>query len=97
MLTNRVLSAVEALEWGLITRVTADETLAEEAERLTEQLAVGPAGSHAAVKRLLLVSSRNGLEEQMEIEGRSIAASAISSDGIEGVRAFTEKRRPAFL
>ena len=49
-----------------------------------------------AVKRLLLASFGNGLEEQMEIEGRGIAARAGSADGQEGIRAFLEKRRPVF-
>ncbi|HEV7878374.1 hypothetical protein [Bradyrhizobium sp.] len=48
------------------------------------------------VKKLLLCSLRNGLEEQMELEGREISRAAQSADGKEGIRAFTEKRKPAF-
>src|SRR5439155_12365163 len=40
--TNRVLSATEAREWGLITEVVADEQLAVEAEALAARLATGP-------------------------------------------------------
>lgn len=96
MLTNRTLSAEEACRWGLVTEVVADGELADRADALAGQLAGGPGESHAAVKRLLLGSPRTGLEEQIEMEGRLIAANADSADGHEGVDAFLAKRRPAF-
>ncbi|MGE3289004.1 MAG: enoyl-CoA hydratase/isomerase family protein [Pseudonocardia sp.] len=96
ILTNRTLSADEAAAWGLVTRVVPDEELAGAATELAGQLAAGSAGAHATVKRLLLTSFGNGPEEQMELEGRGIAACAGSPDGQEGIRAFLEKRRPEF-
>jgi len=48
------------------------------------------------VKKLLLLSFGNGLEEQMEIEGRTIAACADHADGREGIDAFLNKRAPKF-
>jgi 2-(1,2-epoxy-1,2-dihydrophenyl)acetyl-CoA isomerase len=97
MLTNRMLTAREALDWGLITRVVADDALATEASRLAAGIADGPAHAHGVVKKLLLCSPRHGLEEQMEIEGREIANAASTPDGAEGIKAFTEKRPPRFL
>lgn len=96
MFTNRRLSAREAVDWNLAHRVTADESLQTEALALAERLAQGPAGSHAAIKSLLLASFGNGLETQMEMEGRLIAACAASADGQEGIRAFCAKRAPVF-
>ncbi|BCI53970.1 enoyl-CoA hydratase [Mycolicibacterium litorale] len=96
MLTNRTLSAAQALDWGLVTDVVADTELGDRATALAEQLAGGSAPSHGAVKALLLASSKNGLEEQMELEGRTIARRADSADGREGVDAFLAKRRPEF-
>ena len=95
-LTNRVLSAEQAAEWGLITRVVADDDLDEEALAVCRTIAAGPAAAHAVTKRLLLESLHNSLETQTELEGREIARAAGSADGIEGVRAFVEKRRPNF-
>src|ERR1041384_688377 len=40
--TNRVLSAREAQEWGLITRVVPDAELAASAQGLARELAQGP-------------------------------------------------------
>ena len=96
MLTNRMLTAAEALAWGLITRVVADDALASEAAKLVAGIAAGPAHAQGVVKKLLLCSLRHGLEEQMEIEGREIANAASTPDGAEGIKAFTEKRQPTF-
>jgi 2-(1,2-epoxy-1,2-dihydrophenyl)acetyl-CoA isomerase len=52
--------------------------------------------SNGAVKRLLLDSFGNGIEEQMELEARFIAGCARSADGQEGIAAFLGKRAPAF-
>jgi enoyl-CoA hydratase/carnithine racemase len=40
--------------------------------------------------------SRSELEYHLALEGRTIAQQAASSEGLEGMRAFLEKRRPAF-
>ena len=96
MLTNRMLSAAEALEWGLITRVVDDDRLMEEAREAAGRLAAGPSRAYGAVKRLLADSFSASLETQMEMEARSIAALSVSPDGREGVRAFLEKRPPRF-
>jgi 2-(1,2-epoxy-1,2-dihydrophenyl)acetyl-CoA isomerase len=97
MLTNRVLSAGEALEWGLVSRVVADDELVAESERLAASLATGPTKSFGAVKRLLSTTYSNGLESQMELESREIAEAAGRADAKEGIAAFLKKRRPEFV
>ena len=67
-----------------------------EAEKQARAFADGPTGAYGAVKRLMMESFQNGLETQMELESRSIAARASSADGREGVGAFAEKRKPNF-
>lgn len=94
---NRTLSAQEAVDWGLINRAVPDQALHDEANELCRKLATGSRRSHAIVKRLFLGSLQNGLEEQMELEGREIARSAALPDGREGIAAFIEKRPPKFL
>jgi 2-(1,2-epoxy-1,2-dihydrophenyl)acetyl-CoA isomerase len=94
---NRRLSAHEAVSWGLISRAVPDEKLQEEAIAFCAKLAAGSWRSQAIVKRLFLESLRNGLEEQMELEGREIARSAALPDGKEGIAAFVGKRAPKFL
>lgn len=95
MLTNRVLSAAEALEWGLVNRVVANDALAGESETLAARLAAGPTVAFGAVKDLVL-HCHDGLESQMERETRQIADCARTADAREGIGAFVEKRQPAF-
>ncbi len=96
MLTNRTLSAAEAAEWGLVTAALPAAELAAKTEEVADQLASAAKGSSAAVKKLMLASFGSGLEEQMELEGRLIAACADSADGREGIEAFLTKRAPKF-
>jgi len=96
MLTNRRLTAREALEWGLVHKLAPASSTLEEAMRWAESLAGGASTSHAGIKRLLLASWGNGLETQMELEGRAIAACAAGPQGREGVAAFAQKRKPKF-
>ncbi len=96
MLTNRTLSAAEACELGLVTRVGADDELQAEADKVARELAQGARLSTAYVKKLLLASAGNDLETQMELEGQLVAQCAASPDGREGIQAFVEKRKPDF-
>lgn len=96
MITNRVLSAAEASQWGLVTTVVADAELPAKLDELAGKVAAGSRTSNSAVKRLLLTTYGAGYEEQMEFEARHIAACAGSADGKEGVAAFLGKRKPEF-
>ena len=96
MLTNRTLSAQEASQWGLVTEVVPDAELPDRAAALADQMAATASRSNGGVKSLLLGTFANGLEEQMELEGRLIADLADSVDGREGIDAFLAKRKPEF-
>lgn len=96
MLTNRTLSAADALEWGLVTEVVEDVALTRRAAELADQIASGARGSNAAVKKLVLASFRNDIETQMALEAELIAQNADGADGREGIDAFLNKRAPKF-
>jgi 2-(1,2-epoxy-1,2-dihydrophenyl)acetyl-CoA isomerase len=95
-LLNPTLSAAEALEWGLVTRVVADDALESEVNTLATALANGPTKTLGGAKRLLLASFEHGLETQMEHESSAIAQASLTTDGREGVSAFLEKRPPLY-
>jgi 2-(1,2-epoxy-1,2-dihydrophenyl)acetyl-CoA isomerase len=95
-LTNRPLTAAEALAEGLITRVVDDDALAEEALAVAQKLAAGPTGALGAAKRLLRGSFGHDLEGQLALESESLASAAASADAREGIAAFLAKRPPAF-
>ena len=95
LLTNRVLDAQQALDWGLVNQVVEDGSLAETAAALAARLAAGPAGAFGAVKRLL-AEAEPGFEAQLARESRSIASRGMTAEGREGIAAFLEKRAPRF-
>jgi 2-(1,2-epoxy-1,2-dihydrophenyl)acetyl-CoA isomerase len=95
-LTNRVLSAAEAQEWGLITSVVPDDQLSADAESLAAMLAAGPPQALAAAKRLLHTSLESTLESHLAREAEAISSASGTPEGIEGVAAFGEKRKPVF-
>ncbi len=95
-LTNRMLTAQEALDWGIVARVVPDDMLLDEARKLAGQLAAGPTAAFGTAKRLLQDGWTETLETQMEKEGRAIADSARTADAREGITAFLEKRKPQF-
>jgi 2-(1,2-epoxy-1,2-dihydrophenyl)acetyl-CoA isomerase len=96
MLLNRRLSAAEALEWGIVNEVVADDALAERALALATQLAHGPTEAYATAKKLVLASATESLETQMELEARGIAAMTHTADAQEGIQAFFDKRKATF-
>ena len=96
MLLNRRLSAAEALDWGIVNEVVADDALTDRAQALVTQLANGPTEAFAVVKQLVLASATGSLETQMELETRGIAAMTHTADAKGGIQAFFEKRKPEF-
>lgn len=95
-LTNRRLSAAEAVDWGIATAAIADAELQVHAAEVARKLAAGPGRAFGRAKRLLIDSFDTGFEAQMDREGRYIAESAVEPDGREGIDAFVNKRKPTF-
>ncbi len=95
-LTNRVLSAQEAFEWGLINKVVDEGELLAQAESLATQFASGPLISMGISKRLLHMGWNETLETHMENESQSISHVSRTLDAKEGMTAFLEKRVPKY-
>lgn len=95
-LTNRTLSAQEALAWGLVNQVVPDAELIDTARSLARDLAGGATLALGAAKRLLDGGFNDTLESAMEDEAQAISAMARTEDGREGIQAFLEKRAPSF-
>jgi 2-(1,2-epoxy-1,2-dihydrophenyl)acetyl-CoA isomerase len=94
--TNRVLTAREALEWGLVTRVVPDGELKSAVSALATELAQGPTKAFGSAKRLLHQSTWESLETQMELEAQAIAAAGHTEDFRAGITAFAQKSTPTF-
>ena len=95
MLGERI-AAPQALEWGLINRVFADDAFEAEVDALATKLAAGPTRSYAGTKRQLNAWIYPGMQDQLELEARVQREMARSDDFVEGVGAFVQKRQAAF-
>ncbi len=90
------IPATRAAEWGLINRAVADADLEPAVTELAARLAAGPPGSYASIKRTINHRSYAGFDELLELEAVTQQERAESSDFMEGVLAFMQKRRPEF-
>ena len=95
LLGERV-EAAQALEWGLANYVYPDAELLPEAGALAARLAAGPTRSYAASKEALNRMIYPEMEGQLHLEAELQHRLARTSDFVEGVGAFVEKRQAAF-
>lgn len=95
--TGEAISAQEALECGLVSRVVAPEALMETAMALARKIAANPAGVLRMTKRLLREGEQASLESLLEISASYQAIAHMEPDHHEAVRAFVEKRAARFL
>jgi 2-(1,2-epoxy-1,2-dihydrophenyl)acetyl-CoA isomerase len=96
ILTNRVLSADEALDMGIVNQVVPENDLETAVAILAGKLARGPTLAYVRARELLMASFANDPITQMEAEAAAILAAASTDDFYEGISAFIEKRKPGF-
>ncbi|CAI8219948.1 MAG: 1,2-epoxyphenylacetyl-CoA isomerase [Marinobacterium sp. xm-d-530] len=90
------LSAVQAVDWGLIFKAVEDEALKEESIAFAKQLATQPTMALTKTKQALDLSFANSLEDQLDVERELQTRLGNSDDYKEGVNAFIEKRQPNY-
>ena len=95
-LLGEPLAAEQAEAWGLIWRVVDDDRLIDEATALARHLAQQATIGLGLIKRALHASATNSLDQQLDLERDLQRAAGRTEDYQEGVRAFLEKRPPAF-
>lgn len=95
MLGERV-PAAQALEWGLVNRVVADDAFDAEVDALAARLASGPTKAYAGIKRQLNAWMFARMEEQFELETQLQEQAAASGDFVAGVTGFLQKKAPEF-
>lgn len=96
VMSARKLPAAEASDWGLVSRMAADDKLEAEALALAEDLAQAPTYMLGLSKKMFAAACSPSLETVLEIESYAASVARSSSDHREGVAAFREKRKPNF-
>ncbi|MCW3011487.1 MAG: enoyl-CoA hydratase [Solirubrobacterales bacterium] len=96
-LLNPTLTAAEALELGIVTRVVADDAVQREAAALAAELAQGPTLAFAATKRLLYDGLGATVEQRLPDESRTVSELSGTADAREGLAAVIERRSPSFV
>ena len=94
--TGDKLDAMEALECGLISRITEPEQLLTVALSLAGKIAANPAYALRMTKRLLREGEHQSLDSLLELSASFQAIAHQSADHKEAVQAFIEKRQPNF-
>jgi len=75
MLTNRTLSAAEALEWGIVNRVYTKGEFKDRVARVAQELAAAPTHLQAMAKERFHMGWRQSIEECTEFEIQNVLAS----------------------
>jgi 2-(1,2-epoxy-1,2-dihydrophenyl)acetyl-CoA isomerase len=96
MMLGDKVSAVEALNMGMIYKIFPTGLFDEEVMTLATTLAQMPTKAIGLTKRLLNQSMTNNLEQQLALESDLQIEASSSNDYKEGVTAFVEKRKPEF-
>jgi len=93
---GQAIQADEAQRIGLVARVVPPERLPAEALELAEELARKPPVALRQAKRATAVAADTDIATGCRYEVEAFAVSFASEDRIEGLRAFLEKRAPAW-
>lgn len=91
VLTPRMLSGAEAVEWGLAAEAVPDAEVGARAEAVARAWLDGAASAYGQAKRLVRDAAHRGFEEQLAEEARAIGAAYGTPDAQRLTRAFAAR------
>ena len=94
--TGRIIDAAEALELGLLLKITEPDDLMHQAMELAQTIAAKPPQALRYAKRLLKKAERLELSDYLDLCAIMQGVCHNTDDHIEAVTAFIEKRKPVF-
>jgi 2-(1,2-epoxy-1,2-dihydrophenyl)acetyl-CoA isomerase len=95
-LTNELIDANQALQYGLVNRVFKPDELLPRTREFAIQLAHAPTKGIGLTKRALNYGLTADLDATLEYEALVQEIAGHTADHLEGVKAFVEKRAPEF-
>jgi 2-(1,2-epoxy-1,2-dihydrophenyl)acetyl-CoA isomerase len=96
LMRNRIVSAEEALDLGLVHEVVPQEQLLESAMDLARELAEGPQVAMRMLKRSIYVAAETSFAHALDDIAARTAVTDHHPDAREGMAAFREKRKARF-
>src|SRR5947209_7051801 len=96
VITGATIKAEEALRLGLVNHVVPREELDPTVDALAARLAAAPQPALARIKAALSRGEQERLAAALDFEAEGQADCFASSDFLEGVTAFMQKRAPVF-
>jgi enoyl-CoA hydratase/carnithine racemase len=94
LLTGRLVSAREALAWGLVNRVVPSERLEAETRSLAEEIANASRLTLAIGKRAFYTQVNLSDGDAYSFGSEVMVGNLFAEDAREGMQAFLEKRKP---
>lgn len=94
LLTGEFLDATQALQQGLVNRVTTVERLDAEVEHFVNAVLSKPREAVRMGKALFYKQREMGIEAAYQLAGQTMACNMAHEVAQEGVQAFIEKRKP---
>jgi 2-(1,2-epoxy-1,2-dihydrophenyl)acetyl-CoA isomerase len=91
-----VLSAAQALELGIVSRVVPHDTFRDDVMALARKLASGPTLAFARIKDNFAYGATNPLADALTREAENMTAMGRTEDHRNAALAFLEKRDPEF-
>lgn len=92
----RTVSAADALELGIATRVVPADELGAEVGALAARLAAGPTVALGAMRQSVAYAAGHSFEESLELESAMMQKTGSTADHRAAVAAFVAKEKPVF-
>lgn len=96
IMTGRTFTAREALDWGMVNEVAPQADLMSVALESARMIAANAPVAVQQAKKAIRHGLQTDLTRGLEIEILAYSRTIGTEDRLEGVRAFNEKRKPAF-
>lgn len=96
LMTGDFISAEQAVDWGLLNKCVAADTLDSEVHSLANQICQKSQVAVTTGKTLFYKQLEKPLDEAYELAGNAMACNMMSEDVKEGIDAFFEKRQPSW-
>ena len=94
--TGKILTAEEALEIGLVSKVVPHDQLMDQTLAFAHQLCEGPQEVIRMMKRTVYQGLTMNLRQSLDMVSSFMALAVYHPDHQEAVRAMSEKRKPRF-